>query len=482
MQPDPAETVADKIVEVVLCNTWLIAAIQETFDGLVSRAFDESSTCDIEEGSKPTSSILSAYWLPQPCPTRPLKMLSDSRSQEENCSSCCGLCSRSHSHWREKSVPKERFQIYHTDSNKASKLISHHSGKAFDTRHHRGFQFVQRVVNYHQAGQRVILYGSILQRTYILEVAGLQWWRGKSNCKNGEPSLVTAKWQMFHGSNPIISVSFLPELQMPLLQAYVCSVQAKNQKESRPTRYCQVASCFLATYATDDIFADAQVKMINFRCQVRVKGYSNRTFGPNPNVADETTTRSVSNERLLKELDSPTDNVHKGWKQMSIGTGTRTSRSCLANYQSGSATLELRTCSWMGRTNVYNRHAHNVVNVESASSFRRFLEWVNDGLFTLQQLLTILERLVAATKQSSTELTSTTAINQISYYKASIDKDCSTSKCLRLSKSNLFICVHIHSFHNLLNDWTSKDPHKGHQVCNRRFSSPNGRDGNQRAL
>lgn len=73
---------------------------------------------------------------------------------------------------------------------------------------------------------------------------------------------------------------------------------------------------------------------------------------------------------------------------------------------------------------------------------------VNNGALTPQQLLTISKRLVAASNESSTDLTSTTALDQVTYCRVFLHRVHTTSKCPHIRNPKRFIPVCKRNFHN----------------------------------
>lgn len=76
--------------------------------------------------------------------------------------------------------------------------------------------------------------------------------------------------------------------------------------------------------------------------------------------------------------------------------------------------------------------------VESTSTSESLLDCVNNGALPLQQLLTILERLVAASDELLTDLTSSSAMDQASSCIVCLDRAHKTSKCLQTSTLEKF--------------------------------------------
>lgn len=107
---------------------------------------------------------------------------------------------------------------------------------------------------------------------------------------------------------------------------------------------------------------------------------------------------------------------------------------CLAYLDSANARLHSGQ-SRQQLTNASNWTGGSVMNSKSASSFESIIERVNTGVLTLQHLLTISKRLVRASDQSSTDLTSATAMDHVSYCKICLDLHHPTSKCAHLMQT-----------------------------------------------
>lgn len=60
-------------------------------------------------------------------------------------------------------------------------------------------------------------------------------------------------------------------------------------------------------------------------------------------------------------------------------------------------------------------HANDIMNEESASSFEKLVDHLDDGVPTLKQLLTVSRRLMEASDLLSTELALNTALNPVNY-------------------------------------------------------------------
>lgn len=116
-----------------------------------------------------------------------------------------------------------------------------------------------------------------------------------------------------------------------------------------------------------------------------------------------------------------------------------------ANLQSGSEPQE-SVHSRPEHTNACNRNSRRIMNVESASSYERLIESVNNRDLTLQQLLTIAERLMAASDQSPTDLTSTTVMDQIPFCRVCLNRAHKTLKCLHNGCPETFIGVRNGNF------------------------------------
>lgn len=103
-----------------------------------------------------------------------------------------------------------------------------------------------------------------------------------------------------------------------------------------------------------------------------------------------------------------------GFEPICIDTGTRSSRTVLATLQLDSTALESGQ-SGPEMTNARNCYAHNSIKVASTKSFESLVNCVNHWPVILQQLLTISGSSVAASDNSSANLTSTTGMDQVKY-------------------------------------------------------------------
>lgn len=108
-----------------------------------------------------------------------------------------------------------------------------------------------------------------------------------------------------------------------------------------------------------------------------------------------------------------------------------------AKTQSGKATPE-SVQPIPERTNARNRDACNLTNVYSASSFESLVESVKSTMPALQQVLTISEQCVVTFDQSSADLTSITAMDQLVY--------CIACLCLCISDLETSTSVHNRIF------------------------------------
>lgn len=119
----------------------------------------------------------------------------------------------------------------------------------------------------------------------------------------------------------------------------------------------------------------------------------------------------------------------------------------IAHLQSSSAKSESGHTR-PNRTDARHRSARNIMNVESASGLEGMVKGINDETLTPQQQLEISERLVAVYDSSSTGLTLTTAMDQVSFCMAFVDRAQSTSNCAPISDPEMFNHACNGSFHN----------------------------------
>lgn len=87
--------------------------------------------------------------------------------------------------------------------------------------------------------------------------------------------------------------------------------------------------------------------------------------------------------------------------------------------------------------------------------------------------LTVTERMEAGFEGSSTDLTFTTAMYQISYYIGRIKKACPISKCVHISNLEKYMCMQHHNFHKLQSGQGTNRSCRGHLILNLCGSSPN---------
>lgn len=78
---------------------------------------------------------------------------------------------------------------------------------------------------------------------------------------------------------------------------------------------------------------------------------------------------------------------------------------------------------------MHHLQVRNFMNVESSSTIKSLLDFAKDGMLTLQQWLTILEKLEAASNQSPTDPTSATPMDQIGYRRICLDSVHLRSNC-----------------------------------------------------
>lgn len=83
-----------------------------------------------------------------------------------------------------------------------------------------------------------------------------------------------------------------------------------------------------------------------------------------------------------------------------------------------------------------------------ALSLESLVDCINKKTLTPQYVLAIRERLEPKSGQSSTELTSTTAIDQVSYWRVCVDLAPTTSKCPHFSNPDLFLPGQNHNSRN----------------------------------
>lgn len=101
-----------------------------------------------------------------------------------------------------------------------------------------------------------------------------------------------------------------------------------------------------------------------------------------------------------------------------------------------------------------------------------------------QQLLAISERLVSVCDPSSTDLTSTIAMNQVNYRRVCQDRSRKTSKCPRISNRKTFVCARRRNFYkpsvgmtDRRNGRSPMGPQGRGPFHHRRFSPPNENQG-----
>lgn len=126
------------------------------------------------------------------------------------------------------------------------------------------------------------------------------------------------------------------------------------------------------------------------------------------------------------------------------------------------------------------RTTRNVMNVESPWSFNSLVDCVNDGTLTPQQLLTISERLLAASNSPLTDLASTASMDQADYSPVCLDKSHSTSKCPHIRNPRTFIRMRNRNFQSRPTGRANNDSRGRCPTRDRRDSSPNGNQGEQR--
>lgn len=88
------------------------------------------------------------------------------------------------------------------------------------------------------------------------------------------------------------------------------------------------------------------------------------------------------------------------------------------------------------------------MNFKSAAIFESVLQCQNDRSPTLQQLLTILKKLEAASDKSSTDLTSTTGINLVSYCRFCLDKCLLISDYTQIGNLYMFMSMQNRNIQN----------------------------------
>lgn len=111
------------------------------------------------------------------------------------------------------------------------------------------------------------------------------------------------------------------------------------------------------------------------------------------------------------------------------------------------------------------------MNIESLASFESLVDCISDGTLTLQRFLTISERLGAVSNQSWTALTPTTALYQINYCRACLERACMESKCPHINHLETFTCARNRFFHKKRSGHTSNNAN-GHSPIGLRRRRP----------
>lgn len=143
-------------------------------------------------------------------------------------------------------------------------------------------------------------------------------------------------------------------------------------------------------------------------------------------------------ETSIKEVKkSIWQSLQRYWAQNTIQAIQNRLRSAfsLTIFELGNV-VPKRGPSWaQERTKAGILHAHDISNGQSASSFGRLENYVNNGVLTSQQLQNISGRSVAASDRSWADITSTKATNQVNSCELCLDKARHTSKNTNISKS-----------------------------------------------
>lgn len=88
------------------------------------------------------------------------------------------------------------------------------------------------------------------------------------------------------------------------------------------------------------------------------------------------------------------------------------------------------------------------MNVQPVLSSKSLVDCINNRVLTPQQLLTISRRLMVVSDQSPSDLTSTTAMDEVSYCRECLDRARKTSNCPQINNLETFMCVLNRNFHS----------------------------------
>lgn len=105
-----------------------------------------------------------------------------------------------------------------------------------------------------------------------------------------------------------------------------------------------------------------------------------------------------------------------------------------------------------------------MLNFESSPIFESLVDCFNNEKLTLRQILTILERFMAAFDESSTGLLCTTSKDQGNYCRVCLDHTYSFSKCLHINNPETFVYIHNYNFNNWPSVCTNNRLHRRRPV------------------
>lgn len=192
----------------------------------------------------------------------------------------------------------------------------------------------------------------------------------------------------------------------------------------------------------------------------RAHSNTGRLFGRNPCSAGPSTKSIVSKKHLFKDLNSPSNKVLEatGLRNVSIATGAQRQTLSLTNLNSGNARSESVSRPDPKRRRELKGTPHQERCIHS--SFESLVICFINGALTALQALIISELLIVASDPSQRDLTSTTAMNHVSYIRVRLDQSDPHSKCPRVSKPETFVPIGSHDFHNQKTGSTYNEPRR----------------------